>query len=74
MKAHLTVFVGPNGEDLSAYADGGDYTYDFNTAQGVFTIEGYGAYIGIGTKDRERRQLHSCGIQNLHRAQHGNRC
>lgn len=44
------VFVGPNGEDLSAYADGGDYTYDFNSAQGVFTIEGYGAYIGLAQK------------------------
>ena len=44
------LWVGPNGEDLSAYADGGDYTYDFNTAQGVFTIEGYGAYIGLAQK------------------------
>ena len=44
------IFVGPNGEDLSAYANGGDYTFDFNVAQGQFTIEGYGAYIGLAQK------------------------
>lgn len=44
------LFVGPNGEDLSAFADGGDYTYDFDPAQGMITIEGFGAYIGLAQK------------------------
>ena len=44
------VFIGPGGEDLSAFANGGDYTYDFNTANNTITIEGFGAYIGLCNK------------------------
>ncbi len=44
------LFTGPNGEDLSAYANGGDYTFDFNTAQNSITIDGFGAYIGLAQK------------------------
>ena len=44
------LFVGPNGEDLSAFADGGDYTYNFDAAQSMITIEGFGAYIGLAQK------------------------
>ena len=36
----------PGGEDLSAYANGGDYTYDDNTSAGTITVNGFGAYIG----------------------------
>ncbi len=44
------VFVGPNGEDISAYADGGSYTYDFDTSNNTITINGEGAYIGLLNK------------------------
>jgi PKD repeat protein len=44
------VFTGPNGEDLSAFASGGDYTYDFNTNANTITINGFGAYIGLCNK------------------------
>ena len=44
------VFTGPNGEDLSAFGNGGDYTYDFNTNNNTITIEGFGAYIGLCNK------------------------
>lgn len=44
------VFTGPNGEDLSAFANGGSYTYDFNTADNTITIDGFGAYIGLCNK------------------------
>ena len=44
------VFTGPNGEDLSAFADGGAYTYDFNTNTNTITIDGFGAYIGLCNK------------------------
>ena len=41
---------GPNGEDLSAFADGGNYTYDFNVNTNTVTIDGFGAYIGLCNK------------------------
>lgn len=44
------VFTGPNGEDLSAFADGGAYTFDFNTNTNTITIDGFGAYIGLCNK------------------------
>jgi PKD repeat protein len=44
------VFTGPNGEDLSAFANGGDYTFDFNTNTNTITIAGFGAYIGLCNK------------------------
>ena len=44
------VFTGPGGEDLSAFASGGDYTYDFNTTSNTITIDGFGAYIGLANK------------------------
>jgi len=44
------LFVGPNGEDLSAWANGGEYTFSFNSAQNTFVIEGFGAYIGLPNK------------------------
>ena len=44
------VFTGPNGEDLSAFANGGEYTFDFNTNTNSITIDGFGAYIGLCVK------------------------
>ena len=44
------LFVGPNGEDLSAFANGGDYTYDYDASFGIITINGFGAYIGLPQK------------------------
>ncbi len=39
-----------SGEDLSAYGDGGDYTYDFNPTASTLTLLGEGAYIGLANK------------------------
>ncbi len=44
------LFVGPNGEDLSSFASGGAYTFDFNSSQNTVVIEGFGAYIGLPNK------------------------
>lgn len=44
------VFTGPNGEDLSAFADGGNYTFDYNTNTNTISIDGFGAYIGLCNK------------------------
>ncbi len=44
------LFVGLMGEDISAFANGGAYTYDYNTIDGTITIEGEGAYIGLSVK------------------------
>jgi PKD repeat protein len=44
------LWTGPNGEDLSAFADGGNYTYDFNVNTNTVTIDGFGAYIGLCVK------------------------
>ena len=44
------LFTGPGGEDLSAFANGGDYTYDYNTSAGTITVNGFGAYIGLPQK------------------------
>ena len=38
------------GEDLSAFASGGSYTYDYDVAGGQLTITGSGAYIGLPNK------------------------
>lgn len=38
------------GEDLSAFANGGDYTYVFDQSAGTITIEGAGFYIGLANK------------------------
>ncbi len=43
-------FVGPNGEDLSAFANGGNYTYNYDAANGTLTINGEGAYIALAQK------------------------
>ena len=39
-----------NGDDLSAFADGGDYTFDYSADQNTITINGEGAYIGLANK------------------------
>ena len=44
------IWTGPNGEDLSAFADGGNYTFDYNTNTNTITIDGFGAYIGLCNK------------------------
>lgn len=38
------------GEDVSDFANGGDYTYNLDNATGVLTIDGLGAYIGLSVK------------------------
>lgn len=42
--------TGPNGEDLSAFANGGNYTYEFDAADNTLMINGEGAYIGLANK------------------------
>ncbi|MDX1408126.1 MAG: PKD domain-containing protein, partial [Saprospiraceae bacterium] len=44
------VWEGPMGEDLSAFANGGDYTYELDNANNILTINGLGAYIGLANK------------------------
>lgn len=44
------IFTGPQGQNLSAFANGGDYTYEFNNAAGTLTLLGSGAYIGLANK------------------------
>ncbi len=38
--------TGPNGEDLSAWGPG-DFTFDFDAANGTLTLEGLGAHVGL---------------------------
>lgn len=44
------VFTAFTGEDVSAFANGGNYTYEFNTSDGTITLLGDGAYIGLANK------------------------
>ena len=44
------IWNGPNGEDLSAFADGGNYTFDYNTNTNTISLGGFGAYIGLCNK------------------------
>jgi len=44
------IFTASDGTDVSAFANGGDYNYDFNANNGTITIEGLGAYIGLANK------------------------
>ncbi|MCB9282903.1 MAG: PKD domain-containing protein [Lewinellaceae bacterium] len=44
------VWTSENGDDLSAFASGGDYTYEFDATAGTLTILGAGAYIGLPNK------------------------
>lgn len=39
-----------NGDDLSAFANGGNYTFEFDGAAGTITLLGDGAYIGLPNK------------------------
>ncbi len=44
------IFTSQNGDDLSAYGNGGDYTYDYDATASELTLLGTGAYIGLATK------------------------
>ena len=44
------VFTAATGEDLSAFANGGDYTYEFDGNANTLTLNGLGAYIGLANK------------------------
>lgn len=44
------VFSAPGGVDVSAFGNGGDYTYEFDNAAGTMTLNGLGAYIGLANK------------------------
>lgn len=38
------------GQDVSAFANGGDYTYELDNANGKMTVNGEGFYIGLAVK------------------------
>lgn len=38
------------GDDLSAFANGGDYSFEYDAAAGTITLLGAGAYIGLPVK------------------------
>ncbi len=44
------LFTSINGDDLSAFANGGDYTYEYDAVAGSLTLLGEGAYIGLPVK------------------------
>ncbi len=44
------ILTASTGENLSAYANGGSYTYDFDAAANIITLNGLGAYIGLAQK------------------------
>jgi PKD repeat protein len=44
------IFTAETGEDLSSFADGGNYTYTYNQANNLLTLNGEGAYIGLANK------------------------
>ncbi|TNE63929.1 MAG: PKD domain-containing protein [Bacteroidetes bacterium] len=44
------VFTAKTGEDVSAFGNGGDYTYDFDGNANTLTLNGLGAYIGLSIK------------------------
>lgn len=43
------IFTASTGEDVSAFANGGDYTYDFVAGESI-TLNGEGAFIGLANK------------------------
>jgi PKD repeat protein len=44
------ILTAATGEDLSSFANGGDYTFDFDVAAGTITVDGLGFYIGLANK------------------------
>lgn len=47
------LFVGPLGEDLSAFANGGAYNFTYDEITGTVTINGLGNYIGLAVKNND---------------------
>lgn len=39
-----------SGQDVSAFANGGDYSYELNNSNGTLTVNGAGFYIGLPVK------------------------
>lgn len=44
------VLTAATGEDLSSFANGGDYTFDYDAMEGMITVDGLGFYIGLANK------------------------
>lgn len=44
------ILMAATGEDLSSFANGGDYTYEFDPMAGMLTVNGLGFYIGLANK------------------------
>ncbi len=53
-----------NGEDLSAYGDGGDYTYEYDATAGSLTLNGEGAFIGLPNKNENPDSYLPVGIKS----------
>ncbi len=47
---NTTSLTSKDGDDLSAFGNGGDYTYDYDASANMLTINGLGAYIGLASK------------------------
>lgn len=44
------VFTSASGADVSAFGNGGTYTYEYDAQNGTITLNGEGAYIGLASK------------------------
>ena len=44
------VFTSTGGDDVSAFGNGGSYTYDYDPNANTITLNGAGAYIGLASK------------------------
>lgn len=44
------ILTSRDGDDLSAFANGGNYTFEYDAAAGSLTVLGEGAYIGLPNK------------------------
>lgn len=44
------ILTSRDGDDLSAFGSGGDYTFEYDPAAGSLTILGAGAYVGLANK------------------------
>jgi PKD repeat protein len=47
------VWMTHTGENVNAFANGGDYTFDFNSTNNTLTLSGLGAYIGLPNKTED---------------------
>ena len=49
-ESEADILTSVNGDDLSAFGNGGSYTYEFDNTTNDLTLVGLGAYIGLANK------------------------